>query len=316
MLISQQNNKNFTIMILPEIKKISIREYLNNMGIHPAKNYGYYGLYHCPYRKDRNASFKVDYNKNIWYDFGTSEGGSIIDLVMKLNNCLLKEAIAEINQYVSTTVRQVNPFSFHGNTVFNEKKNEIPTTIQNIVPITHPKLIAWVQERKIDLDLANNYCREIHYQSNGRNYFSIGFRNDSGGYELSSPPNFKSCISPKDITTIRRASDTCLVFEGFWDFLSYLTLQKIDKSKHDILILNSVANVQKAMDFLKTHRDIYTYLDNDEAGRKATELIKSNCISVNNRSERYAGFKDLNDYLHQKPMRKPEVKKKKSGLKL
>ncbi|MDR1372445.1 MAG: toprim domain-containing protein, partial [Dysgonamonadaceae bacterium] len=104
--------------------------------------------------------------------------------------------------------------------------------------------------------------------------------------------------------------------EGFWDFLSYLTIQKVEKTKHDVAVLNSVANVQRAMDFLKTHRGIYTYLDNDEAGEKATELIKSNCISVDNRSERYTGFKDLNDYLCQKPMAKPEIKKKKSGLKL
>jgi hypothetical protein len=131
-----------------------------------------------------------------------------------------------------------------------------------------------------------------------------------GGYELSSPPNFKGCIAPKDITTVKNNSNVCLAFEGFWDFLSYLTIQKVEKTKHDVAILNSVANVQKAMDFLKTHQEIYTYLDNDEAGRKATELIKSNCVSINNRSERYAGFKDLNDYLCQKPV----VKKKKLGL--
>jgi hypothetical protein len=107
-----------------------------------------------------------------------------------------------------------------------------------------------------------------------------------------------------------------LIFEGFWDFLSYLTIQKVEKSKHDIAVLNSVANIQKAMDFLKTHKEIYTYLDNDDAGRTATELIKSNCISVNNRSTKYTGFKDLNDYLRQKPMVKPEVKKKKLGLKI
>jgi hypothetical protein len=304
-------------MTLPKIKQISIQEYLNNMGIHPAKNYGYYGLYNCPYREDRNASFKVDYNKNVWYDFGASEGGSIIDLVMKLNNCLLKEAIAEINQYLSTTVRQMNTFSFHGSTISDKTNKETPTTvIQDIVPIIHPKLIVWIQEREIDLDLANKYCRKIHYRNREKDYFSIGFGNDKGGYELSSPPYFKGCISPKDITTIRRNSNTCLVFEGFWDFLSYLTIRKIEKSKHDITVLNSVTNVEKAMDFLKTHREIYTYLDNDEAGQKAIELIKSNCVSVNNRSERYAGFKDLNDYLCQKPMVKPEIKKKKSGLKL
>ena len=295
-------------MIPQDIKSIPIREYLTNIGIHPVKEYGYYGMYHCPYREDRNASFKVDYNKNIWYDFGISEGGSIIDLVMKINNCSLKEAITEISQCFSTTVRQINSVSDKAN-IENQG-----ISIQNIIPITHPKLAAWVQERKIDLDLANLYCREVHYRNRDKEYFSIGFRNDAGGYELSSPPNFKGCISPKDITTIRNNSNICLAFEGFWDFLSYLSIQKIEKSKHDVAILNSVANVQKAMSFLKSHKDVYTYLDNDEAGQKATEYIKSNCVSVNNRSERYAGFKDLNDYLRQKPIVKPEVKKKKLGL--
>ncbi|MDR2918790.1 MAG: mobilization protein, partial [Tannerella sp.] len=79
-------------MIPQDIKSIPIREYLNNTGIHPVKDYGYYGMYHCPYREDRNASFKVDYNKNVWYDFGTNEGGSIIDLVMKMENCSFHEA--------------------------------------------------------------------------------------------------------------------------------------------------------------------------------------------------------------------------------
>jgi hypothetical protein len=297
-------------MTLDEIKQISIRGYLGQMNIHPIKDYGYYGMYHCPYREDRNASFKVDFRQNLWHDFGTNEGGSIIDLLMKLNNCSLQEIITDINQYVSTTVQQ-NNFSFHRDKSFDDE----PTmTIQNITPITHPKLIAWIQEREIDLVLANMYCREIHYRRRDREYFSVGFRNDKGGYELSSPPSFKGCISPKDITTFQNGQNACLVFEGFWDFLSYLTIQKIEKSRYNIAVLNSVTNVQKAMDFLKSHKEIYTYLDNDEAGLTATHAIKSACLSVNDRSERYAGCKDLNDYLRQKLIVKPEVKKKKLGL--
>jgi hypothetical protein len=279
------------------------------MNIHPVKDYGYYGIYHCPFRSDNNASFKVDYNKNVWHDFGTNTGGTMIDFVMKMNNCSFHEAANRLERKyadVQISSHADNSFSFHG--------DNPSIAIQNIVPITHPKLTAWIQERKIDLALANMYCREIHYQNRDKDYFSIGFRNDKGGYELSSPPNFKSCISPKDITTIRNDKDSCLAFEGFWDFLSYLAIQKVEKSKHDIAILNSVANVQKAMDFLKSHKEIYTYLDNDEAGRTATQTIKSACSSVNDRSERYAEYKDLNDYLRQKPMVKPEVKKKKLGL--
>jgi len=319
-------------MTRPEIKEINIREYLKQKGIYPKKDYGYYGMYHCPYREEQNASFKVDYRKNVWHDFGTGEGGSIIDLVMKMGNCSFYEAANKfenkrlysqpyqqpnIPMYSHTNVAtsqrtNSDTFSFHRNKSFEDH----PTiTIQKIIPIAHPKLIAWIQERKIAFDLANRYCREIHYRNSDKPYFSIGFRNDRSGYELSSPPDFKGCIPPKDITIIRNSSDRCLVFEGFWDFLSYLTIQKIERTKNDVAVLNSVANVQKAMDFLKVHKEIYTYLDNDESGRKATALIKSACSSVYDRSERYAEFKDLNDYLCQKPIIKSAMKKKSFGLK-
>ncbi|MDR1584061.1 MAG: toprim domain-containing protein [Prevotellaceae bacterium] len=296
-----------------ELNKISIKQYLSGINIHPVKDYGYYGMYHCPFRSDNNASFKVDYNKNVWHDFGINEGGTMIDLVMKMKNCSFHEAVSKLEKEYA-----INPdsFSFHRKPVFDEVKSDAPViTIQNIIPITHPQLVSWVQERKIDLNLANLYCREIHYRNRDKDYFSIGFKNDKGGYELNSPSNFKGCIAPKDITTIRNNSNICLVFEGFWDFLSYLTIQKTKRSKYNVAILNSVANVQKVMDFLKTHKEIYTYLDNDDAGRKATELIQSANSTMYNRSIKYADFKDLNDYLCQKPMVKPGVKKKKLGLK-
>lgn len=293
-----------------EIKQTSIRAYLGQMNIHPVKDYGYYGMYHCPYREDRNASFKVDYSRNIWYDFGTNEGGSIIDLVIRLGNCSFSDAVSRLVGYTDKRNSVLLPQQPNDNDY-----SSCQTQIINIQPITHPKLIAWVQERNIDLALANRYCREIHYQNPSGNFFSVGFRNDKNGYELSSPPNFKSCISPKDITTIRNNRDTCLVFEGFWDFLSYLTIQKIEKSKHDVAVLNSVANIQKAMNFLKAHKVLYTYLDNDDAGQKATELIKSANSTMYNRSSQFAEYKDLNDYLRQKPMVKPAVKKKSMGFK-
>jgi hypothetical protein len=292
--------------------EISIKQYLANINIHPIKDYGHYGMYHCPFRNDNNASFKVDYNKNAWYDFGINEGGTMIDLAMKMENCSFHEAVSKLEKKCAI---DPDSFSFHGKPVSGEVKSDAPViTIQNIIPITHPQLVSWVQERKIDLGLVNRYCREIHYQNQSGQFFSIGFKNDKGVYELISPPSFKGCISPKYITTIRNNSDTCLVFEGFWDFLSYLTIQKIEKSKYDISVLNSVANIQKAMDFLKMHKAVYTYLDNDEAGRKATELIQSKNSTVYNRSTKYTGYKDLNDYLRQKPMVKPEIKKKKLGL--
>ena len=297
---------------MKNIKDISIRGFLQERGINPVKYYSNYGLYYSPYREDNNASFKVDYDKNLWIDYGTGEGGSIIDLVMKMENCSFHETANRLERNPANVHLGSNadrPFSFH---------SENPSMlIQNIIPINHPKLVACVRERGIDLTLANFYCIEIHYQNSGGNHISIGFRNDKGGYELSSPPNFKGCFPPKEITTYRNGKESCLVFEGFWDFLSYLTIQKVEKTKHDVAVLNSVANVQKAINFLKSHKEIYTYLDNDDAGRKATEYIQSVNSTVYNRSISYAEYKDLNDYLRGKKLAvKPKVIKKKSGIKI
>jgi DNA primase len=298
------------------LKEISIKQYLAGMNIHPAKDYNYYGMYNCPYREDRNASFKVDYQKNLWHDFGTSEGGSIIDLVMKMGNYTFHQAANMLENnpaYMHISNNADKSFSFHGNKFSNIFENKI----ENIIPITHPKLIAWVQERKIDLDLANLYCREIHYQNQSGQFFSIGFGNDKDGYELSSPTGFKGCFPPKDIKTIRNDGDVCLVFEGFWDFLSYLAIQKVEQTKHDVAVLNSEEKKEKAMNFLKRHNSIYTYLDNDDAGRKATELIKSANSTAYNRPTQYAEYKDLNDYLcGEKQFVKPAIEKKKTGVKI
>jgi hypothetical protein len=220
-----------------QAKTIQIADYLQNLGHSPAKIQGYNYWYLSPYREERTASFKVDTNKNTWHDFGTGEGGDIIDLAQKIGNCPVETALrklADMCAYVHTGSNadiQSDSSFFHSKNVLDEKNQA--ATILNILPITHPKLIAWVQTRKVDLDLANKYCREIHYQNQSGQFFSVGFRNDKGGYELNSPNNFKSCIPPKEITTFQNNSNVCLVFEGFWDFLSYLTIQKIEKTKHE-----------------------------------------------------------------------------------
>jgi hypothetical protein len=307
-------------MNVNQAKQIQIADYLHTLGYNPTKIQGYNYWYRSPYREERTASFKVNTQNNTWYDFGTGDRGNIIDLVLRMEVCSVEMALrklAGIGAYVhigSNANVQTDSSFFQSKNILQDT-NPV-TIVQNILPITHPKLIEWVGKRKIDLDLANKYCREIHYHNQNGDHFSVGFKNDNGGYELSSPPNFKGCIAPKDITTIRNNRDTCLAFEGFWDFLSYLTIQKQERTTHDVAVLNSIVNVEKTMSFLKTHKEIYTYLDNDEGGRKATELIKSANATVYNRSSQFAEYKDLNDFLREIPKAKLPMKKKNLGLKL
>jgi len=103
-------------MTSQEIKQSSIREYLKDLGILSVKEYSNYGLYYSPYREDNSASFKVDYDKNLWIDYGTSEGGSIIDLVMKMGNCSFHEAANRLERNSANVHLGSNTdstFSFH-----------------------------------------------------------------------------------------------------------------------------------------------------------------------------------------------------------
>ncbi|KAA6308413.1 DNA primase [termite gut metagenome] len=157
-----------------------------------------------------DASFKVDYTKNLWKDFGINDDGTLIDLIMRMEHCSFHEVASKLEKKYAGI--DFDSFSFHGN--HQGRQQEQTTTILKVQPITHPTLIDFVRERKIDLELANRYCREIHYRINGRNYFGVGFRNNKGEYELNSPLGFKGCIPSKEIKTVRNNRNTCLVFEG------------------------------------------------------------------------------------------------------
>lgn len=272
------------------LNQLPIKQYLADNGIHPVMDKGYYGMYHSPLRADHNASMKVDHNKNLWIDYGTNEGGTLIDLAMRLEKCTLSEAIRRLEQRATG----IHSFSFHGN-IPVPAKPEQGIIIQQIQPLTNPALIAYLKERKINLDTAKLHCKEVHYSVNDKPYFAVGFRNNSDGYELRNR-YFKGCTS-KDITTSQMGSDTCLVFEGFMDALSFLTMKGIKQFAQNTVVLNSVGNLAKAEKFIASHDKVYTYLDNDEAGRKVTVRLTTLCKSLSDQSGFYARYKDLNDYL-------------------
>lgn len=284
------------------LNQLSIKQYLADNNVHPATDKGHYSMYHSPLRADHNASMKVDHTQNLWIDYGTGEGGTLIDLVMRLEKCTLPEAIRKMEQRATG----INSFSFHGNPPVPAKP-ESGIIIQQIQPLTNPALISYLKERKINIDTAKLHCKEIHYSVNGKPYFAVGFRNNSDGYELRNP-YFKGCTS-KDITTSQIGSDTCLVFEGFMDALSYLTMKGTSQFAQNTVILNSVANLAKAEKFITSHDKVYTFLDNDEAGQKATARLTAVCKSLSDQSGFYTRHKDLNDYLMS---RQPKQEKKQS----
>lgn len=274
---------------IQDIKRLPIRDYLSERGLRPTKDNPRYGLYLSPLRKEHTPSFKVDYVQNLWYDFGLGAGGSIIDLVMRLEKCEFTQAVRLLDSGERTLIVVHAPSS---------DSPTLPTLrILSDIPLRHPALIGYLSSRGIDPTIASVYCREVHYAVGKREYFAIGFRNDAGGWELRSE-RFKGSASPKHITTIDNRSDTAVAFEGFMDFLSYLSMKQPERLRIDAAVLNSVINLPKAIPFLKRHPTIHTFFDNDDTGRKVVAELKRLCpnSTLVDQSFLYRNHKDLNEY--------------------
>ena len=91
-----------------------------------------------------------------------------------------------------------------------------------------------------------------------------------------------------------------MVFEGMFNFLSYMQMNHPDGVPGtDICVLNSVTNLIIAHDYIQSHNRIGAWLDNDAAGHKALDDIKSVVGEgkVKDFSFNYSGHNDLNDLL-------------------
>ena len=67
-----------------EAKRIRIEEYLHSLGYSPARQQGGSLWYKSPFRDECEPSFKVNTERNLWYDFGAGRGGNIIALAQEL----------------------------------------------------------------------------------------------------------------------------------------------------------------------------------------------------------------------------------------
>ena len=71
-------------MELEQIRQISLVGFLEGMGHVPVSRKGNDVWFRSPFRNERTASFKVDTQRNIWFDFGLGKGGDIFHLAGEL----------------------------------------------------------------------------------------------------------------------------------------------------------------------------------------------------------------------------------------
>lgn len=275
-------------MNIDDIKKISLVEFLNQLGYQPTGRDSKGLWFYAPYRSERKPSFHVNPRKNVWFDFGSGDGGDIFTLAGELcdSTDFIRQAEYIAEKMQMPIAKPYKPEPFIEQPTFEDVK---------ISKLVSPALLSYLVNRGIPADIAQRYCVQVDYKLHGKNYYAIGFENSAHGYELRNA-FFKGSYSPKHITHIANGNARCNVFEGFIDFLSAERLGYNEGL--DTIVLNSVANLQKAITPLGDYTVIQCYLDNDTAGRAAlARLQREFGDKVMDKSALYPNHKDLNDYL-------------------
>ncbi|ASV29295.1 toprim domain-containing protein [Maribacter cobaltidurans] len=265
-----------------------IEKALAKLGHFPTKENDKEAWFLSPFRLETQASFKVSKTLNRWYDHGEGTGGNVIDLVCKISQCTVKEALRIIGEDKSSFLFQQRP-SFKV-----EQQDKI--FVKEVKELTHYALRGYLSSRSISTATAKKYISEVHYSFKNKNYFAIGFKNDSGGWELRNK-YYKNCSSPKDITHIKKGNGKLIVTEGVFDLLSLLSYNEILEAEYDFSVLNSTAFVSKAMEIMKGYLQIDLYLDNDTNGKRTTERLMAHSNNCLDKSMLYQGFKDMNEWL-------------------
>ena len=265
-----------------------IEKALAKLGHFPTRTNEKEAWFPSPFRSEAQASFKVSKKLNRWYDHGEGSGGNVIDLVCKIRQCSVKEALQLIGREETSFLFQQQP-TFQG-----EQQDKI--WVKEVKELTHFALKEYLISRNISILTAKKLIKEVHYLFKNKNYFAIGFKNDSGGWELRNK-YYKNSSSPKDITHIKNGKDKLIIIEGMFDLLSIVEDTEKSLSEYDFLVLNSTAFVSKAIKVMDGYNQINFYLDNDANGKRTTQKLIKHSKNFEDKSMLYTGFKDMNEWL-------------------
>ena len=298
--------------------QIDLVDYLHALGYDPSKIRREDYWYLSPLRNEKKSSFKINRIKNAWYDHGIGKGGSLVDFATEYYRCNVSEALQKIVSFqeqknLSKNIAVRPPV--HLQNILSDDKDAGETAIKIIAarqPIKDPSLGRYLEQRKIDKNIADKYCHEVIFtiSDKEKEYRAIGFKNNAGGYELRNE-YFKSSSSPKYVTYMDNKAASVKVFEGFFDFLSYQTIhQKAGQHLTNFLVLNSLSFFERSLLLMEKHERIHLYFDHDKEGMKWTALAQKRSLKFTDESKFYKDHKDLNEWLMN--FGKLELKKKKS----
>lgn len=320
-------------MNIKQAKQIPIEIVAVHLGGKEAQTKGHEIWFYSPFRPDENTpSFKVNQRLNTWYDFALGQGGTILDLWLDFH-----QLSRDSKDGIKSALQGLEPF-FKGNPTANSnqatpapKKREIAAQEQPRFKLAKKlsskiwfnPLLAEIERRGLSLELVSKYVKQAHIDDTktGKQYTGLAFANDQNGFEVSIPnpsrgESFKTNVGDKGYTSyIEPDNEIALVFEGFWDFLTFLQSGG-DISKSNVFILNSTSFTGYVIEAIKSLKgqihSVFLFLDNDATGMKAMQRfadeLEPEGFTIGTLNHIYEGYKDLNDYW----INAPHVRIKKS----
>lgn len=164
------------------------------------------------------------------------------------------------------------------------------------------------QERCIDPELAKHYVKEVQYKTlkTGQTFYALGF--PSGSTFVLRNKIFKGFAGAGVALSIfEKQSPSIILFEGFIDFLSYLSAKRLIHPDKTAIVMNSSSMLKHVVDYVKKSphiTEIEYFRDRDEkhhsknTGKLSLDKLKEELepLQVIDRSNAYPDHKDLNEW--------------------
>lgn len=286
-----------------EAKRISIHEYLRRKGITPVRHYSCDVAYRAPNRAEKTPSLMVSLDGTMFHDWGGDDGakGTIIDLAMLLCGT---SSIAVALRDIEATMGGIASARCSPASAYTPRTNARRIERYTVGPLQSPALLAYGASRGIPAHILSGACSQVellgHVGREGQ-YRYIAWQNRAGGYELRRPgedPWAKRCLGTKDISVLGEPTGRiCLVFEGFFDYMSAVAMGWLPREGLSAIVLNSTALAARAIPLLSRAAEVHLWLDNDASGHQTARLIASALPRVLDCSRFLAGTNDINDFL-------------------
>ena len=303
--------------ILQSVKEVPLPRLLADFGILPARKKDSTGrscIYLASYRNEHHPSLSVFMASNsaqwLFKDHATGEVGTNIDLLVRfgLFRCWREAAIYIADKYLGVQIDSLPSVAPRIPSLPKHaavpKPSGIIRELSSIIGSPAEKYIT--KTRRIPINIADQFVSFARYSfdDNGKIFHGIAWPTCRGGWSIRWPIDLghgkgKTVVGPGGISFFPRtgefSSDDCAIFEGIFDFLTFI---KLHGHISDAIVLNSVDNVKDTYDRLAAYKRIVGYLDNDRSGRECWIQLKGLFYTrAIDASPEFAGYKDYNDFL-------------------